>query len=51
VLEKVIAVPVVGDVSHGMEYDALLLTLEPGISRNICTVELPELACSTRPST
>jgi len=26
-----------------------LLTFEPGISRNICTVALPELACSTRP--
>ena len=27
----------------------LLLTFDPGISRNICTVVLPELACSTRP--
>jgi hypothetical protein len=27
----------------------LLLTFEPGMSRNICTVVLPALACSTRP--
>jgi hypothetical protein len=27
----------------------LLLTLEPGMSRNICTVVLPELACNTLP--
>src|SRR5579863_5228550 len=25
------------------------LMLDPGMSRNICTVALPELACSTRP--
>jgi hypothetical protein len=49
VLEKLIAVPVVFVVNHGIEYDTLLLTLDPGMSRNICTVALPELACSTRP--
>jgi hypothetical protein len=49
--EKLIAVPVVFVVSQGIEYPALLLTLEPGISKNICTVVLPELACKTRPST
>ncbi len=49
VLEKLIAVPVVFVVNHGMEYDTLLLTFDPGMSRNICTVALPELACSTRP--
>jgi hypothetical protein len=27
----------------------LLLTFDPGMSRNICTVVLPALACSTRP--
>jgi hypothetical protein len=28
---------------------APLLTFDPGISRNICTVALPPLACNTRP--
>jgi hypothetical protein len=51
VLEKLITVPVVLDVSQGIAYDPLLLTFDPGISRNICTVALPELACNTRPNT
>jgi hypothetical protein len=29
--------------------DPLLLTFDPGMSRNICTVVAPELACNTRP--
>jgi hypothetical protein len=29
--------------------DVPLLTFDPGISINICTVVLPALACSTRP--
>jgi hypothetical protein len=29
--------------------DAALLTFDPGMSRNICTVALPALACNTRP--
>jgi hypothetical protein len=30
-------------------FEVPLLTPDPGISRNICTVALPELACNTRP--
>jgi hypothetical protein len=30
-------------------FDVPLLTPDPGMSRNICTVALPALACNTRP--